>query len=178
MHVPDPQHCWDTGRCPCPSVRIPPAALLGQPRSLPPSPASQPRSQPLASPQDPVCPAGSVPFPYWGSGTSPIAQGPVLILICWELASVMGACKSSSGTDSPRLPPHWSPLAVSSPGCIVISCDEAFQKMKQNKNRHLEGLLFCFFTAPPQFDSCEHTCRVDLLTLPPKHVLVPETLLF
>lgn len=105
-------------------------SLLGQPPSLPPSPASQPRSQPLASPQDPVCPAGSVPFPFWGSGTSQIAQVPVLILICWELASVMGACKSSSGTGSPRLPPHWSPLAVSSPGCIVISCDEAFQKTK------------------------------------------------
>lgn len=98
------------------------------PCPLPQLPSHAP--SPSHPPQDPVCPAGSVPFPFWGSGTSQIAQVPVLILICWELASVMGACKSSSGTGSPRLPPHWSPLAVSSPGCIVISCDEAFQKTK------------------------------------------------
>lgn len=107
-----------------------PLPFLGSPLPcpLPQLPSHAP--SPSHPPQDPVCPAGSVPFPFWGSGTSQITQVPVLILICWELASVMGACKSSSGTGSPRLPPHWSPLAVSSPGCIVISCDEAFQKTK------------------------------------------------
>lgn len=71
--LPGPQHCWDRGRCPCPSVRIPPAALLGLPRSLPPSAATLPDP---CIPPGPRVPSRIRPFPPVGLRHIPNSTGP------------------------------------------------------------------------------------------------------